>query len=98
MLESSIRIGILPSNSAYGQIVSKSSAAFQIADTDNNVIYRSDNAVILSDSQMENAKKNNVMIDENTVLLSDSIYLQHFSQSPHLQELLIQIRPDLQYP
>lgn len=73
MLESSIRIGILPSNSAYGQIVSKSSAAFQIADTDNNVIYRSDNAVILSDSQMENAKKNNVMIDENTVLLSDSI-------------------------
>ena len=73
MLESSIRIGILPSNSAYGQIVSKSSAAFQIADTDNNVIYRSDNAVILSDNQMENAKKNNVMIDENTVLLSDSI-------------------------
>ena len=66
MLESSIRIGILPSNSAYGQIVSKSSAAFQISDTDNNVIYRSDNAVILSDSQMENAKKNNVMIDENT--------------------------------
>lgn len=73
MLESSIRIGILPSNSAYGQIVSKSSAAFQIADSDNNVIYRSDNAVILSDSQMKNAKKNNVMIDENTVLLSDSI-------------------------
>ena len=73
MLESSIRIGILPSNSAYGQIVSKSSAAFQIADTDNNVIYRSDNAVILSDSQIENAKKNNVMIDENTVLLSDRI-------------------------
>jgi hypothetical protein len=73
MLESSIRIGILPSNSAYGQIVSKSSAAFQIADTDNNVIYRSDNAAILSESQMENAKKNNVMIDENTVLLSDSI-------------------------
>ena len=73
MLESSIRIDILPSNSAYGQIVSKSSAAFQIADTDNNVIYRSDNAVILFESQMENAKKNNVMIDENTVLLSDSI-------------------------
>ena len=57
MLESSIRIGILPSNSAYGQIVSKSSAAFQIADTDNNVIYRSDNAVILSDGQMEEAKE-----------------------------------------
>ncbi|MBR2315526.1 MAG: hypothetical protein IKA56_02675 [Clostridia bacterium] len=73
MLESSIRIGILPSNSAYGEIVTKSSAAFQIADTDNNVIYRSDNAVVLSDGQMEKAKKNNVMIDENTILLSDSI-------------------------
>lgn len=73
MLESSIRIGILPSNSAYGQIVSKSGAAFQIADSDNNVIYRSDNAAILSDGQMEEAKEKNVIIDKNTLLLSDSI-------------------------
>ncbi len=73
MLESSIRIGIMPSNSAYGQIVSKSSAAFQIADSDNNVIYRSDNAVSLSAGQMEEAKEGNVMIDKNTLLLSDRI-------------------------
>lgn len=73
MLESSIRIGIMPSNSAYGEIVSNSSAAFQIADFENEVIYRSDNAVLLSEGQMESAKQNNVLIDKNTLLLSDNI-------------------------
>ena len=52
MLESSIRIGIMPSNSAYGEIVSKSSAAFQIAGFDDNVVYRCDNALLLTKEQM----------------------------------------------
>lgn len=73
MLESSMRIGILPSNSAYGEIISQSSAAFQIADFKNKVIYGSDNAITLSEGQMEAAKQNNIMIDKNTLLLSESI-------------------------
>ena len=73
MLESSIRIGILPSNSAYGEIVSKSSVAIQIADNDNNIIYRSDNAVTLTEEQMNEAKRENVFVDKNTLLLSNSI-------------------------
>ena len=73
MLESSIRIGILPSNSAYGEIVSKSSAAFQIANYENNVVYRSENAVSLTPYHMEEAKKKEVFIDKNTLLLSNSI-------------------------
>ncbi len=73
MLESSIRIGILPSNSAYGEIVSKSSAAFQIADYDNHIIYRSDNAVSLRSEQMDEAKEKGVYVDKNTLLLSNSI-------------------------
>lgn len=73
MLESSMRIGIMPSNSAYGEIVSKSSAAFQIADNDNNVIYHSDNAVVLEKKQMEESKKGIIYIDENTLLLSNQI-------------------------
>ena len=72
MLESSIRIGILPSNSAYGEIVSKSSAAFQIADYENNIIYRSDNAVSLKSEQMDKAKERRTYIDKNTLLLSNS--------------------------
>ena len=73
MLESSIRIGIMPSNSAYGEIVAKSSAAFQIADFNNNVIYSSDNAVQITAEQMEESKKNEVYIDKNTLLLSNII-------------------------
>ena len=73
MLESSIRIGILPSNSAYGEIVSKSSAAFQIADYENNIIYRSDNAVSLEPEQMDEAKEKRTYVDKNTLLLSNSI-------------------------
>lgn len=73
MLESSIRIGILPSNTAYGEIVSKSSAAFLIADYDNNVIYRSDNAVNIQNGQMEGAKHNEIFVDKNTLLLSNRI-------------------------
>ena len=73
MLESSIRIGILPSNSAYGEIVSKSSAAFQIADYENNIIYRSDNAVCLEPEQMDEAKEKRTYVDKNTLLLSNSI-------------------------
>ena len=73
MLESSIRIGIMPSNSAYGEIVAKSSAAFQIADYDNNVIYRSDNAVQVTSEQMNAANKNDIQIDQNTLLLSNTI-------------------------
>ena len=73
MLESSIRIGIMPSNSAYGEIVSKSSAAFQIAGFDNNVVYRCDNALKLTKEQMNVAKDKNVFTDENTLLLSNRI-------------------------
>ena len=73
MLESSIRIGIMPSNSAYGEIVSKSSAAFQIAGFDNNVVYRCDNALKLTKEQMNEAKDKNVFTDENTLLLSNRI-------------------------
>ena len=73
MFESCIRIGIMPSNSAYGQIVAKSSAAFQIADDSNNVIYRSDNAVNLISEQMNEAKNSETYIDKNTLLLSNKI-------------------------
>ncbi len=73
MLESSIRIGIMPSNSAYGEIVSKSSAAFQIAGFDNNVVYRSDNAAKLTNEQMNEAKHKDIFTDENTLLLSNRI-------------------------
>ena len=73
MLESSIRIGIMPSNSAYDEIVSKSSAAFQIADFANNVVYRSDNAADIRPDQMNEAKVKDVFIDDNTLLLSNSI-------------------------
>ena len=73
MLESSIRIGIMPSNRGYSEIVSKSSAAFQISDYENNVIYRSDNAVELSSEQMNMAKEKGILIDKNTMLLSNSI-------------------------
>ena len=73
MLESSIRIGIMPSNSAYGEIVSKSSAAFQIAGFDNNVVYRSDNALKLTNEQMNEAKHKDIFTDENTLLLSNRI-------------------------
>lgn len=73
MLESSIRIGIMPSNSAYGEIVSKSSAAFQIAGFDNNVVYRSDNALKLTKEQMNEAKHKDIFTDENTLLLSNRI-------------------------
>lgn len=73
MLESSIRIGIMPSNSAYGEIVSESSAAFQIAGFDDNVVYRSDNALKLTKEQMNEAKDKNVFTDENTLLLSNRI-------------------------
>ncbi len=73
ILESAIRIGLMPSNSAYGEIVSKSSAAFQIADYNNNVVYRSENAVMLDSSQMEQAKLGETLIDMNTLLLSNTV-------------------------
>ena len=73
MLESSIRIDILPSNSAYGEIVSKSSAAFHIADCKNNIIYRSDKAVGLQTEQMDEAKGRRTYVDKNMLLLSNSI-------------------------
>lgn len=73
MFESCIRIGIMPSNSAYGQIVAKSSAAFQIADDRNNVVYCSDNAVHLTSEQMDEAKNSETYIDKNTLLLSNKI-------------------------
>ena len=73
MLESSIRLGLMPSNSSYGEIVSNSGAAFQIADYNNKVIYCSDNAVALSPSQMEQAKHGDVLIDKNTVLKANTV-------------------------
>lgn len=73
ILESAVRIGLMPSNSAYGEIVSKSSAAFQIADYDNNVVYRSENAVTLDYSQMDEAKLGDTLIDSNTLLLSNTV-------------------------
>lgn len=73
ILESAIRIGLMPSNSAYGEIVSKSSAAFQIADYNNNVVYRSENAVMVDAAQMEQAKLGETLIDNNTLLLSNTV-------------------------
>lgn len=73
MLESSIRLGLMPSNSSYGEIVSNSSAAFQIADYNNKVIYCSDNAVALSPAQMEQATQRDVLIDKNTVLKANTV-------------------------
>lgn len=73
MFESSIRIGILPSNRDYSEIVAKSSAAFQIVDSANKVVYCSDNSVKLTQTQMEQAKKTAVYVDKNTLLLSHQI-------------------------
>lgn len=73
MFESSIRIGIMPSNRDYGEIVSKSSAAFQIADYRNKVIYCSDNAVKLTAEQINQAKNHEVYIDKNNLLLSHPV-------------------------
>ncbi len=101
MLESSIRIGILPSNSAYGEIVSKSSAAFQIADYRNNVIYRSDNAVRLQPEQMNEAKEKGIFIDKNTLLLSNSItggyvfWTEDLTSVNEMNEKLSQINQNL---
>lgn len=73
MFESCIRIGIMPSNRDYGEIVAKSSAAFQIADYRNKVIYCSDNSVKLTSEQMNQAKQKEVNIDKNTILLSHAV-------------------------
>ncbi len=101
MLESSIRIGIMPSNSAYGEIVAKSSAAFQIADFSNNVIYRSDNAVYLTSQQMDEAKGKETYIDKNTLLLSNTItggyvyWTEDMTAVNEMNENLSQIRESL---
>ena len=101
MFESCIRIGIMPSNSAYGQIVAKSSAAFQIADESNNVVYCSDNAVHLTSEQMNEAKGNETYIDKNTLLLSNKItggyvyWTEDMTEIKEISENLSQISQSL---
>jgi hypothetical protein len=73
MLESAIRLGLLPSNIAYGDYIGKSSASLQIADHKNNVVYRSENADFLAWEQMEAAKSDEVYVDPDTVLHSASV-------------------------
>ncbi|MGN0546253.1 MAG: histidine kinase N-terminal 7TM domain-containing protein [Acutalibacteraceae bacterium] len=73
VIESCIRIGLLPSNTGYREYISNSSAAVQIADSGGRVVYSSKNAVPLTEEQMKLAVKEPVFIDKNTVLHSKAV-------------------------
>ena len=73
VIESCIRIGLLPSNTGYREFISNSSAAVQIADSGGNVVYSSKNAVPLTAEQMKLAVKETVYIDKDTLLHSKPV-------------------------
>ena len=73
VIESCIRMGLLPSNTGYREYISNSSAAVQIADADGNVVYSSKNALALTREQMKLAVKEPVFIGRNTVLNSKAV-------------------------
>ena len=73
VIESCIRIGLLPSNTGYREFISNSSAAVQIADSGGNIVYSSKNAVPLTAEQMKLAVKEPVYIDKDTLLHSKPV-------------------------
>lgn len=73
VLESCIRIGLLPSNTGYRNYISNSSVAVQIADADGDVVYSSENAPALTQEQMKLADKEPVFIEKNTLLHSNTV-------------------------
>ena len=71
--ESCIKIGLIPCNSGYSEYFTNSSLSAQIADTQNNVVFRSKSAADITKKQMEQAKKSPVLIAKNTVLHSNAV-------------------------
>lgn len=74
MLESCIRIGLIPSNIRYAEFFSQAGTSVQIANKKNKVIYKSESAIDLTKEQMLQAMQQPFYLDENTLLLSEKVY------------------------
>jgi len=69
--ECCIRIGLIPSNKGYGELLNVSSLALQITDKKGNAIYKSITAASLLPSQRESEEP--IKLDENTELYCERI-------------------------
>ncbi len=69
--ECCIRIGLIPTNKGYGELMRKSSLALQITDKKGNVIYKSVSANVLEEGQKK--KSASILLDENTELYCEQI-------------------------
>lgn len=69
--ECCIRIGLIPTNKGYGELMRVSSLAMQITDKDGKVIYKSLSAREIDDSDKEKAQP--ILLDENVELYCEKI-------------------------
>ncbi len=69
--ECCIRIGLIPTNKGYGELMRASSLALQITDKSGNTIYKSVSAKELSD--IHKNKPEPILLDENTELYCEKI-------------------------
>ena len=63
--EGCIQIGLIPSNSGYGELFNESTVQAVLADRDGRIVYRSRNALPLTPAQMEEARAGSVLLGEH---------------------------------
>ncbi|MBQ8934976.1 MAG: hypothetical protein IJ049_01045, partial [Oscillospiraceae bacterium] len=72
-LECCIQIGLIPTNTGYGEIFDLSSVRATLAEADDSIVYHSQNAIPLTDAQMQAAKIGAVRMGEHLYLRSAPI-------------------------
>ncbi len=86
--ESSIKTGLVQSNTHYDELLKYSGLGVAVVDQDYNVHYRSDDALTLSTAQMKAANNKPVMLDGGIRVSSSKIRGGHTLWQEDLSELL----------